>query len=86
MKLIIEFLCSLIVSSTLADLIVMNPSELAREFPLEGDQRRIPSKLSNIGYGSIQRGATRIGQLIVPEDGHDMRGCRPFEWDDFDLE
>ena len=73
-----------------ADLIVLNPSELANKFDLVDGQHAIQSKLSNNGIGSIQRGATRIGQVIMPKkkdtDGwHDMRGCRPFTWEDFDL-
>ena len=74
------------VGSFASDLIVMNPQALAKEFPAENGMHRIQSKLSNIGFGNIQVGATRTAQLIVPQPKHDLRGCRPFNWTDFDTE
>ena len=47
------------VGSFASDLIVMNPQALAKEFPAENGMHRIQSKLSNIGFGNIQVGATR---------------------------
>ena len=64
----------------------MNPQALAKEFPEENGVHRIESKLSNIGFGNVQIGATRTAQLIVPMRRHDLRGCRPFNWTDFDTE
>jgi len=45
----------------------MSPKEVAVKFSLVKGQRRIETKLSNIGYGSIQMGATRNGQLYAPK-------------------
>ena len=43
---------------TQAGLYVVNPTELKALFP---DKQEIKSKLSNIGYGTNQKGTSRIG-------------------------
>jgi len=43
---------------TQAGLYVVNPTELKEKFP---DKQEIKSKLSNIGYGTNQKGTSRIG-------------------------
>lgn len=86
MKMITLLTYLFVVGVFASDLIVMNPQALAEEFPEEGGMHRIQSKLSNIGFGNIQVGATRTAQVIVPEPRHDLRGCRPFNWTDFDTD
>lgn len=52
--------------STLASagLFVQNPSSLRDA--LDGDEGEVKSKLSNVGMSALQRGGSRIGQVITP--------------------
>lgn len=62
-----------------AGLTIVNPEDLKQEFP----EAEVKSKLSNIGYGGLQKGTSRIGQVIAPMRG-DGQGCEPYSWkDDF---
>ena len=49
---------SMFANVTQAGLYVVNPTELKALFP---DKQEIKSKLSNIGYGTNQKGTSRIG-------------------------
>ena len=77
MKNILLCAASMLASQAYAGLSIVNPEALKAEFT----NGEVNSKLSNIGYGGLQKGTSRIGQVIAPMRG-DGQGCEPFSWDE----